>query len=78
MRRILVKDGEVEMSSILGVFLRDVGESSFAIDLFCMDGVHTFAQYPTREKAEKYLWDLEYKIRYSRKGLDLPPNVMLV
>ena len=66
------------MSSILGLSLREVDESSFVIDLLCTDGVHTFMRYSTREKAEKYMRDLEYKIRYSRKGLDLPPNIMLV
>lgn len=69
-------DGEVEVNSIIGMYISEEN-SEFKINLVCTDGVRLFAKYPTREKAERFFYDLAMKIDYSQRRVTLPSNFLL-
>lgn len=77
MNTIGTSDGIVEVSSIIGMYISEEN-SEFKINLLCTDGVRLFAKYPTREKAERYFYDLAMKISHAQKRVTLPSNFMLV
>lgn len=76
MNTIGTSDGIVEVNSIIGMYISEE-KSEFKINLVCTDGVHVFAKYPTREKAERYFCDLAMKIDYAQNRVTLPSNFLL-